>query len=498
MDRRVISGSIDTVFEFDYSVQAEDMRSLYEKAKRDQWNATRDIAWATPEPGDGRVLADELIDIHGSPLWEKLSERDRVELNRRITAWRLSVLVYGEQGAMLACSQLVDIVPGTDEKFFQATQVMDEARHNEVLERYIQTRLGGLHYPMPENERFLFDAILTDPRWYIKTIALQLVAETFAVSMFKMMAEAAVDPVLGEVCRRILLDESRHMGFGMLALPKIVREATEGERREMEDFTCLAVEKVLRGAGLRLLVPDQHWDKVLRFVNDTDMRGRLQLHHVRAKLLGRILDAGQCLGCIEPVDGRVALRVVQGREHLDQRDHGIGRRPAEHPGVHRASERMEPDVHARHAAQGRCQGGNPDCEVAGVDDEDRVGAQQLDVLRHECLQPAGALFLRALADQLDAAREAAGDLLERPQCREVHDDVALAVGSTAAVPAPVALGELEHRHFPRVLAERRLDVIVAVQQHGRRALWRRRVAVHAMRAVRRQRHPDVLQPGGGP
>ena len=247
MDRRVISGSIDTVFEFDYSVQAEDMRSLYEKAKRDQWNATRDIAWATPETDDGRVLADELIDIHGSPLWAKLSERDRVELNRRITAWRLSVLVYGEQGAMLACSQLVDIVPGTDEKFFQATQVMDEARHNEVLERYIQTRLGGLHYPMPENERFLFDTILTDPRWYIKTIALQLVAETFAVSMFKMMAEAAVDPVLGEVCRRILLDESRHMGFGMLALPKIVREATEGERREMEDFTCLAVEKVLTG-----------------------------------------------------------------------------------------------------------------------------------------------------------------------------------------------------------------------------------------------------------
>jgi uncharacterized protein YPO0396 len=48
----------------------------------------------------------------------------------------------------------------------------------------------------------------------------------------------------------------------------------------------LAVEKVLRGAGLRLLVPDQHWDKVLQFVNETNMRGRLQLHRVRAKFLG--------------------------------------------------------------------------------------------------------------------------------------------------------------------------------------------------------------------
>jgi para-aminobenzoate N-oxygenase AurF len=247
MDRRTISGTLDTVFELDYAVRAEDMRSLYEKAKRDQWNASRDIAWSTPGTDDGRVLADELIDIHGSPLWERLSEADRVELNRRITAWRLCVLLYGEQGAMLACSQMVNIVTGADEKFFQATQVMDEARHNEVLERYIETRLGGLHYPMPENERVLFDAILTDPRWYIKTIALQLVAETFAVSMFRMMGQAATDPVLREVCGRILQDESRHMGFGMLALPAIVQDATAAERREMEDFTCLALEKVLTG-----------------------------------------------------------------------------------------------------------------------------------------------------------------------------------------------------------------------------------------------------------
>lgn len=247
MDRRVIPGRLDTVFELDYAVQAEDMRGLYEKAKRDQWNASHDIAWDTPEPDDGRPLADELVDVYGGPIWAKLSERERVELNRRITAWRLSVLIYGEQGALLACSQLVDAVAGADQKFFQATQVMDEARHNEVLERYVATRLGGLHYPMPENERVVFDLILTDPRWYIKTIALQLVAETFAVSLFKMMAECARDPLLREICRRILQDESRHMGFGMLALPDVVGQAGAAERQEMEDFSCVAIEKVLTG-----------------------------------------------------------------------------------------------------------------------------------------------------------------------------------------------------------------------------------------------------------
>jgi hypothetical protein len=246
MEPRTIPTTFTTAFEYDYAAADADLRRLYENAKRDQWNASKDIPWSAAPSSDGRIIADELIDIYGSPLWERLSEADRVALNRRIAAWRLSVLMYGEQGALLACSQLVDVVEGTDHKFFQATQVMDEARHNEVLDRYITDRVG-VRYPMPKNERDLFDSILTESRWYLKTIALQLVAETFAVALFKMMGESAKDPVLGEVCRRVLQDESRHMGFGMLSLPKVVAEASETERRELEDYTCFALEKTLTG-----------------------------------------------------------------------------------------------------------------------------------------------------------------------------------------------------------------------------------------------------------
>ena len=242
-----IPSSFTTTFAQEYGVSEADLRRLYENAKRDQWNASKDIAWdAAPSP-DGRVIADELVDIHGSPLWDKLGENDKVALNRRLAAWRLGVLMYGEQGAMLACSQMVNVVEGADQKFFQATQVMDEARHNEVLKRYIAERLDDISYPMPKNEVELFESILGESRWYLKTIALQLVAETFAVALFKMMAESAKDPVLGEVCRRILGDESRHMGFGMLSLPDVVKNATAKEREELEDYTCYALEKTLTG-----------------------------------------------------------------------------------------------------------------------------------------------------------------------------------------------------------------------------------------------------------
>jgi len=247
MTSLAIPSAFTTTFTLEYGVSEADMRRLYENAKRDQWNASKDIPWSDAPSPDGRVIADELIDVYGSPLWDRLPEADRVALNRRIAAWRLSVLMHGEQGALLACSQMVDIVQGADQKFFQATQVVDEARHNEVLSRYLTDRLDGLTYPMPANERDLFDSILSESRWYLKTISLQLVAETFAVALFKMMSESARDPVLGTICKRILQDESRHMGFGMLSLPDVVGEMTDAERKELEEFTHWALVRTLTG-----------------------------------------------------------------------------------------------------------------------------------------------------------------------------------------------------------------------------------------------------------
>ena len=148
---------------------------------------------------------------------------------------------------MLVCSQLVENVHGQDAKLFQATQVVDEARHNEVLHRYVALRLDGDTYPLAGNVREIFDTLLGTSAWYLKTIGLQLVAETFAVSLFRMLAESSKDEILRQICRRILQDEARHMGFGMLSLPAVVAEATAAERREMEDFAVWALDRTLRG-----------------------------------------------------------------------------------------------------------------------------------------------------------------------------------------------------------------------------------------------------------
>lgn len=230
-----------------YDADQPEMRRLYEQAKRDQWNAATDIDWTRALDGDGGLIADDLVDIHGTKFWQRLSGDERVEVNRRVSQWRISTLVHGEHGAMLVCSQMVENVHGQDAKLFQATQVVDEARHNEVLQRYLALRLDGRIYPLAGNVKEIFDTLLGTSSWYLKTIGLQLVAETFAVSLFRMLAETSKDEVLREICRRILQDESRHMGFGMLSLPAVVADSTETERREMEDFAVWALVRTLTG-----------------------------------------------------------------------------------------------------------------------------------------------------------------------------------------------------------------------------------------------------------
>jgi len=266
-----INATVPAVFNHHFAVADQDMRGLYEKAKRDQWNASRDIDWSQDLDLDSGILPDGLIDIHGTTYWTRLSQKQQVELNRHFSAWRLSQLMYGEEFAMMVCSQLVNVVPGLDAKFFMATQVVDEARHSEVLARYVHDKVGVV-YPLTSNLRRLFDRILEVPQWYLKTVGTQLVAETLAVSIFRMMAENSQDPLICQICKRILADESRHMGFGMLSLPEQVSGLSEREVCEVEDFACETLVLSMQGQ-----FPREAYEAV--GFNKTEIEAIKQLRH---------------------------------------------------------------------------------------------------------------------------------------------------------------------------------------------------------------------------
>ena len=96
----------------------------------------------------------------------------KLEFIRHDFAWSLSQFLHGEQGALLVASQLASCAPSFNAKLYAASQTFDEARHVEVFNRYLRTKVG-FSYPVTGGLKDLLDKILTDPRWDLKFIGMQ-------------------------------------------------------------------------------------------------------------------------------------------------------------------------------------------------------------------------------------------------------------------------------------------------------------------------------------
>jgi para-aminobenzoate N-oxygenase AurF len=181
------------------------------------------------------------LPIFGARALAGLERKILPRLRREGLGWLLSQFMHGEQGALLATAQLAVLAPDAEMKLYAATQVVDEARHLEVFERYLREKVG-LSYPMsPVFKRTLLDRILTDPRWDIKFLGMQIVSEGLAMAAFQMIHEAAREPLIRDILRGVILDEARHFAFGVLALRDLyANEMSFSERRERQEFALEA------------------------------------------------------------------------------------------------------------------------------------------------------------------------------------------------------------------------------------------------------------------
>ncbi len=150
-------------------------------------------------------------------------------------AWIQSQFLHGEQGALLAAAQLVNCVPDMDSKYYVATQVMDEARHVEVFDRYLHEKIG-FSYDISPHLKKLLDLILTDSRWDMKLLGMQIMVEGLALAAFGVTRQTVYEPLLKSLTTYVIQDEARHVAYGVLSLRDYYKDMKESEVREREDF----------------------------------------------------------------------------------------------------------------------------------------------------------------------------------------------------------------------------------------------------------------------
>ena len=230
-----LSVAQNVTYNWEYDATRRRLMRLYENAKRDQWNATERLDWSVDVDPEAGLVPDAGIGIFGTPVWDRLTPREIERLRHEAITWQLCQFLHGEQGALLATAQIVDSVPWYEGKQYGATQVMDEARHVEVYRRFIQEKLGH-EYPVNAELKKLIDQVLTDSRWDMKFLGMQIIVEGLALAAFGTIRDTASNTLLRDLTAAVMEDESRHVAFGVLSLREHCLDLSEKDRLEREDF----------------------------------------------------------------------------------------------------------------------------------------------------------------------------------------------------------------------------------------------------------------------
>ncbi|HEY1584188.1 MAG TPA: ferritin-like domain-containing protein [Polyangia bacterium] len=191
---------------------------------------------------DGREVLDALIKKHGPP---------KIPAEKKESALKvLSILLWGELAAWAISADLAERIDDVEAKMAATSQAHDEARHFYVLRDYLRAlgepvpHLGGIG-------RRLLLSILETPSLVHKLIGMQLLTESNALAIFHGLVESKIEPVLAELLPYYEKDEARHVGLGVMYLPRLLSRLSAVETAGVVAFQLRSIA-MLMSAGINM------------------------------------------------------------------------------------------------------------------------------------------------------------------------------------------------------------------------------------------------------
>ena len=86
----VLPTAFDAHYAWRYESAADGLRDLYEKAKREQWNASTHLRWDTPVDPESEIIPQALNPLADWGPYKKLSPREEARFRHANLAWTLA------------------------------------------------------------------------------------------------------------------------------------------------------------------------------------------------------------------------------------------------------------------------------------------------------------------------------------------------------------------------------------------------------------------------
>jgi hypothetical protein len=234
-------GATEIQFNWEYDDGSDALLELYDKGKKQQWDASTRLDWSLElDPENPMQLKDEALSLYGTDYWRKMTDKEKGWLRQNLQANQISQFMHGEQGALIATAKIVGTVPDMNAKFYAATQVMDEARHVEAYKRLLHEKFE-LAYPINPSLKALLEQTLSDRRWDMTYLGMQVLIEGLALAAFQSIRDKAGNTLASAVNAYVMQDEARHVSFGRLALRDYYPHLSAAERDEREQFVVEAL-----------------------------------------------------------------------------------------------------------------------------------------------------------------------------------------------------------------------------------------------------------------
>jgi len=189
-----------------------------------------DIDWAAPLVDGLRYTPEHRCSLYGTPLWDRMSEDQRIELSKHEVASIASVGLWFEILLMqMLLKEVYDSDPTTMHAQYALTEIADECRHSTMFARMVD-RIGCPPYGPPAHVHRLgklLPVIGYGPALYGSILVAEEVLDRL---QRETMADETVQPLVRMVNRIHVLEEARHVRF---AREEVVRGMSEIAKAEL-------------------------------------------------------------------------------------------------------------------------------------------------------------------------------------------------------------------------------------------------------------------------